>query len=165
MSFWWEFDVYLFTQVAAKRRIAPKERTAHERRWREIKGRTKALGVHFRHGVEKSWTLACRLLKNEPVHEESEADMKTINRIRLQARAARKIRECLHCGKLFLSSGPGNRRCSRCSKDLSHVVVRAPLRCFMDNSGFGRLRDSDLVQTLVTTSAGSAPPSRSTEDN
>ena len=91
--------------------------------------------------------------------------MKTINRIRLEARAARKIRQCLHCEKLFLSSGPGNRRCSRCSKDLSHVVVRSPLRCFMDNSGFGRLRDSDLVQNLVTTSAGLVAPSKASEDN
>ena len=80
--------------------------------------------------------------------------MRFINRIRLQAQAARKMRQCLHCDRLFLSSGPGNRRCSRCSKDLSHVIVRAPLRCFLDSSGFSRVRDSDLVQDLVTTSSG-----------
>ena len=91
--------------------------------------------------------------------------MKTINRIRLEARAARKLRHCLHCERLFLSAGPGNRRCSRCSKDLSHVIVRAPQRCFLDNSGFGRLRDSDLVQDMVTTSGGPTPAAKTTEEN
>ena len=92
--------------------------------------------------------------------------MKTINRIRLEARAARKIRQCLHCERLFLSSGPGNRRCSKCSKDLSHVTVRAPLPCFLDRSGFARLRDADLVQGMVTTSGGPGPGAGSpTEEN
>ena len=83
--------------------------------------------------------------------------MRAINVIRLRAQAARKLRQCLHCERLFLSSGPGNRRCSRCSKDLAHVQVRAPVRCFLDNSGYGRIRDSDLIQDLVTTSSGGPP--------
>ncbi len=84
--------------------------------------------------------------------------MTTVTRIRLRMQAGRRLRQCLNCDRTFMSSGPGNRRCSKCSKDLSHVIVRSPLRCFLDNSSFMRLRDSDLVQNLVTTSAGTVPP-------
>jgi predicted amidophosphoribosyltransferase len=80
--------------------------------------------------------------------------MRTINRIRLQAQAMRRMRQCLNCDRWFNSSGPGNRRCSRCSKDLAHVVIRSPLRCFLDGTGFPRMRDSDLVQDMVSTSIG-----------
>jgi uncharacterized paraquat-inducible protein A len=47
-----------------------------------------------------------------------------------------KNRQCLKCDIWFHSTGPGNRRCSRCAKDLAHVVVRRPLRLFLSSDAF-----------------------------
>ena len=91
--------------------------------------------------------------------------MRAINRIRARMRALRKPRQCLHCGKPFLSSGPGNRRCSKCSKDLAHVIIREPMRCFLESGGFAKMRDSDLVQDLVGAGRGTVAKAASTEEN
>ena len=40
---------------------------------------------------------------------------------RMKARAEKKLRSCLMCGRKFKSQGPHNRRCSRCEYILEHA--------------------------------------------
>ena len=62
----------------------------------------------------------------------------------------RKMRRCLSCDRLFMSSGPGNRRCFRCAKELANVTSRAAVRCALNTTRYFGIRDSELVRDLLS---------------
>lgn len=71
--------------------------------------------------------------------------MRTCVELKLGIRGNRKMRQCLYCDRWFMSSGPGNRRCPRCSKLLGYVVMREPVRLQLDVTRYGRIHDTDGV--------------------
>ncbi|MEW6354837.1 MAG: hypothetical protein AB1696_00810 [Planctomycetota bacterium] len=62
----------------------------------------------------------------------------------------RKMRRCLSCDRMFMSSGPGNRRCRRCAKELANVTPGRTARCVLTGVRFLGVRDSELVQDLLS---------------
>ena len=59
----------------------------------------------------------------------------------LLKRKERKVRQCLGCDKPFVSKGPENRRCSKCSADLAYVFMRQPHRLLVSVDSFPRMRE------------------------
>jgi len=60
------------------------------------------------------------------------------------------MRRCLSCDRMFMSSGPGNRRCRRCAKELANVTPGRTVRCTLQSVRFMGVRDSELVRDLLS---------------